>query len=135
MTKRTHSPWPSPTTSALPRLDDGRPVHSRKITPQDLNGLGLFQDQAVDLEAILVRQLEELLNVEWLPGVVGLSRETTNLTVLLLRVVLDELDVKVLLPLVPALVYCAKPSACRTSDGELRGKRFEVKNECDAGTY
>lgn len=58
---------------------------------------------------MLVRQLEELLDLEWVPGEVRLGWETADLTVLLLRVVLDELDVKVLLPLVLALVCFERP--------------------------
>lgn len=104
----THSTVPVPQDLHTP--DYRRPLNLGKITTKDLDGLRLLQEQTVDIEAILVRQLEEL-DLERVPGVEGLCWETTDAAVMLLCVVLDELDGNVLLPLILALVCCVKMSA------------------------
>lgn len=79
---------------------------SGNVTSNDLDRLRVLQVEAVDLEAVLIRQLEELLDIEWVPGVVRVCWETPDFNVLVFRPVLDEFDVEVLLPSILALV-CA----------------------------
>ena len=75
-----------------------------KITPNDLDGLWVLQVEGMDLFAIVVRQLEELLHLQWVPGVVRVCWETADFDILPFRVVLDVLDFEVLLPGILAVV-------------------------------
>lgn len=97
--------------SAFPYV--GRPEATTlgAVTPNDFDGLRVLQKEAVDLFSMLVRQLEELLDLEWVPGVVRVCWETANFTVLPFRGVLDELDIEVLLPGILALIYGVSASA------------------------
>jgi hypothetical protein len=82
------------------------------VTPNDLDRLWVLQEEALDLLAIVVRQLGKFLDLEWVPGVVRVCRKADNVAVLVVRAVLDELDVEMPLPGIIALIYRMSMSAC-----------------------
>lgn len=68
----------------------------RNITAYELDGNRLLQVQNSDHEAVLLRPLDVLLNWKRSPGKPRLHGQTSNLRILVLCVVLDMVDMKVL---------------------------------------